>query len=101
MPVYQKKLMDNFFSIIHSDFDAYCERHQIREKNNDTFLTFLYDLNLLNENMVRKYTILEEYQKMNTLPSFQKTKAVRLLADRFQLTDRTVWNMLSSNASFK
>lgn len=101
MPVYQKKLMDIFFSLIHSDFEAYCVRHQIREKNNDTFLTFLYDLNLLNENMVRRYTILEEYQKMNTLPSFQKTKAVRLLADKFQLTDRTVWNMLSSNTSFK
>jgi len=96
MPVYQKKLMDNFFSLIHADFKNYCERHHSVE-DNDTFLTFLYDLNLLNENAIRRYTILEEYEKMHALPSFQKTKVVRLLANRFQVTDRSIWNILASN----
>lgn len=95
MPGYQKKLMDNFFDIIHKDFVKYCERHQALQ-NNDTFLTFLHDLNLLNENTIRRYTILEAYEKMSAIPNFQKTKAVRLLADKFNITDRAIWNILSA-----
>ncbi len=94
MPNYQKKMIDNFFSIVISDFKKYCERHDFAPQN-DTFLTYLFDSNLLNENTIRRYTILETYHQMNRLPDFQKTKAVRLLAERFQLSDRAVWNMLA------
>ena len=90
MPVYQKKLMDNFCFIIQNDFHKYCARHNI-QKNNETFLTFLFDLHLLNEAKIRKYTILEAYEELNTSPNFQKTKAVGLLAERFNITSRSVW----------
>lgn len=89
-----KQLVDIFSASVLNKFCEYCERHQLRT-DNITFLTFLYDLNLLNENSMRRYTILEAYETMHTLPNFQKTKAVRLLADRFSMTDRSVWNMLS------
>ena len=94
MPVYQKKIMDNFCSLVQTDFKAYCARHQL-SPNTESFLTFLYDLKLLNENKIRKYTIIEEYEKMHNLPGFRKTKSIRLLADKFQVTDRAIWNMLS------
>lgn len=92
--------MDNFFSLIQSDFKNYCRRHKA-PLNNDTFLTFLYDLNLLNENTIRRYTIMEEYEKMHALPGFQKTKSIRLLADKFNVTDRAIWNMLAGSNQVK
>lgn len=93
MPVYQKKLMDNFFSIIQNDFKSYCERHNIQE-DNETFLTFLFDLHLLNEAKIRRYTVLEAYEELNTSPNFKKTRAVGLLAERFNITSRSVWNLI-------
>jgi len=94
MPNYQKKMIDKFFSIILADFEKYCERHNANP-HNDTFLTYLFDSDLLNENTMRRYTVLADYQDLHSQATFQKTKAVRLLADRFQLSDRAVWNMLA------
>jgi len=94
MPIYQKKLVDHFFEVIHADFEAYCIRQHIYPSNT-TFLTYLYDLNLLDENAMRRYSILEEYEKLHALPSFKKTHTVRHLADRFNVSDRAVWNLIA------
>lgn len=93
MQIYRKQLIDFFSALIHKDYKAYCERHHIPQ-NNDTFLNFLFTKNLFNESTVRRYTIHSEFAELNNTKKMTKSQAVRLLADKYNLSDRTVWNMI-------
>ena len=90
----QKYLVDQFVRNTLTAFQQYCFRHTL-SPTNENFLTYLYDRELLNENNMRRYIIMEEYDQMHILPTFKKTQAVRKLADKYQLSDRAIWNIIA------
>lgn len=98
MQIYQKQLIDFFSSLVHQNFDAYCNRHAI-PKNNNSFLNFLFTQDLMSETAIRRYTIDSEYSTLKQQnEELTKSQLVRLLADKYNLTDRTIWNIIQTKS---
>ena len=92
-----KLLLDTFSEKLNNNFLNYCEKHD-QNKDIERFITYVLDQNLIPHSTIRKYTILETYEEiLNQHES--KTKTVNLLADRFNLSTRSIWNLLRMHKS--
>jgi hypothetical protein len=97
----RKHLLDRFQAHLLEDFDAYCAMHG-QEPSNAALATFLIDRELLPRIVIQAYTVQREAAGLMARSgedSMTKTQAVSLLAHRFGITERTVWNILKSNKS--
>ncbi len=90
---YRKQLVDDFSVQIQRAYHDYCQRHHIA-KDNKTFLNFLFNHQLLNETSIRRFIIQGEFQKLSENKNIRKSEAVRLLSDRYGVTERSVWNLI-------
>lgn len=88
-----KRLLLNFEEHLKRDFEGYCERHYIENETNN-FIIFLLDKGLVNAAMIKRYTILNEYNNRLTDHNFHKSKTVEALADLYNLSARHVWSIL-------
>lgn len=95
MKIYRKELVDLFSDLVKASYIDYCGRHSIPQ-NTDTLLNFLFTQELFSETTIRRYTIQSEFGRMSKEGGQTKTKVVRLLADRFNISDRMVWNVIKS-----
>lgn len=91
----QQLLIDNFSALILSEFKEYCVKYEIEATQHD-FLIFLLDKKLLDNNAIHKYAVIKEYAKISSSPDFKKTKAVKFISKKYNVTDRTIWNILST-----
>ena len=64
------------------------------ESNLEHFITYLYDQSLISNSAVKQYAILATFEDLFEQNKGHKTKTVNLLADRFNLTPRSIWNVL-------
>ncbi len=95
----RKHLLDRFQEHVHKRFEAYCDRHGF-ENSKDGLITYLIDLELIPATSLQRYTILREFEQLHIEQSFQKTQVVGVLANRFHLSERTVWSILK-RANFR
>lgn len=95
MEAYRKHILDRFQEHLHRNFKNYCERHGI-EPTEDQLITFLIDQNLISGTHIQRYTILKEFEKLYPEQDHHKTHTVNALADRFSLSQRTVWSILKN-----
>ncbi|MEL6942205.1 MAG: hypothetical protein AAFO82_06015 [Bacteroidota bacterium] len=86
-------VLDIFFHTIDTKFSDYCKIHNI-EGNRDHFITYLYDEQLISSSVIRQYTILATFEELIKENGGRKTETVNLLAQRFKLTPRSIWNVL-------
>lgn len=91
--VYKKQLTDSFSNAILNKFDQYCIEQNINP-NLENFLTYLVDRGLIPSGTIQNYTVVEAFVHMSNLNGTNKTKLVESLANRFNITSRTVWNIL-------
>ncbi len=89
----KKALLDAFEQHLLTDFEAYCERQELPLSTSE-LLTFLLDQELLSPPRVRHYTVVKEYHYRRQPRYGHKTSVVSLIADRFKLSERTIWNIL-------
>lgn len=90
---YRKHILDKFQEHLHRNFILYCERHGI-DKTEDQLLAFLIDQELIPATHIQKYAVLKEFEKIYPEQSYRKTQTVNALADRFSISERTVWSIL-------
>ena len=89
----RKYIMDRFQEHLHKGFDTFCTRHGI-EKTDDLFITFLIDQDLISAAHLQRFTVLKEFEKIREEQDGPKTLAVDMLANRFRISERTVWSIL-------
>lgn len=89
----RKYILDKFQEHLHSGFEAFCSRHGI-EKTDGQFITFLIDHDLISQTQLQRYTVLREFEKINMEQHGPKTLVVDTLANRFRISERTVWTIL-------
>lgn len=89
----RKYLLDQFQTHLSSDFEDFCERHNLAPSTSG-FITFLIDHELILKTNILRYTVLKEIARMAEENGLNKTQAASLLAHRFNISERTVWNIL-------
>ncbi|MBK8565060.1 MAG: hypothetical protein IPN76_17415 [Saprospiraceae bacterium] len=89
----RKHLMDKFFEHLNQSFGAWCSTHEM-PNSEDCFLTFLIDQDLIPPTNILRYTVQLEMSRLCKENSLQKTHNVEILAHRFNLSERTIWNIL-------
>lgn len=89
----RKKLTDTFCTVLLKNFSAYCEQQQQQQQLTE-LITYLLDQELIDTSKVRKYTVLEAFTEIEKGAALKKTEAVRYIAQRFNISIRTVWSIL-------
>ena len=89
----RKYILDRFQEHLYSSFESFCTRHGI-EQTHSQFVTFLIDQDLISQSHLQRYTVLREFEKISTEQSYPKTLVVDTLANRFRISERTVWSIL-------
>lgn len=90
---FRKQLTDVFYQKLFENFEQYCHRHD-QEVNLSKFLDYLLDNNIIQDSKVRNYAIKQSFEELYNKNEGKKTMTVNMLADRFNLTPRSVWNVL-------
>lgn len=93
MEEYRKHILDRFQEHLQQNYKNYCERHGIEQTDNQ-LITFLIDQDLMSLAHVQRYTVLKEFEKLYPEQTYRKTQAVSALANRFSISERTVWSIL-------
>jgi len=89
----RKYILDKFEQYLQQGFEGYCKRHSI-EQTLGQFITFLIDQDLISLSHLKRFTVLREFERIMDEQHFPKTLAVDTLANRFRISERTVWSIL-------
>ncbi len=89
----KKQIVDVFCKSLNTDFQAYCIRHGM-EENFDTFITYAIDFNFIPDSTIQHYAIQKTFEDLEQKKQMKKTEQVNELAHRFNLTARSIWNIL-------
>lgn len=91
-------LIDNY-TIYHQQhgvpYDDVLEQYRMNDTLN-SFITYLIDHRLIEESTIKRYTILEEFAKIIG-EAKHKTEAVETLSQRFNISKRTIWNIMKDH----
>lgn len=96
----RKYILDRFQEHLHSSFELFCDRHGI-EKTPNQFITFLIDQDLISIAHLQRFTVRKEFEKICAEQDNPKTLVVDTLANRFRISERTVWSILQYTKSDK
>lgn len=89
----RKNLMDSFETHLEVNFREYCTKHCI-SNNEKMLLSYLIDQGIVSESNIRRYAIIKEFQRIFPHVEGQKSKAVSAIADRYAVSERTIWNII-------
>ena len=92
----KKHVLDTFSKQLLKNFDDYTANQQLR-KNLENFTTYVIDRGLIADSSVMRYAIISTYNELKLTSEKSKTKIVNDLAEKFNLTPRTIWNALRAN----
>lgn len=96
----RKYLLDRFQSLLEREFNAYCHRHQLDATTN-TLVTFMVDHELVTERGLMQFVVQQELDELYPDKAATKTQAVEMVAHRFNISQRTVWNILKKKSELK
>lgn len=91
----KKLIMDRFSEYLQKSFEGFCARHGL-EQNDQHLLTYLIDQDLIAHRVLNQFTIRKEYEKLCAEFSLPKTLIVDTIANRFNISERTVWSALKN-----
>lgn len=91
----RKQIFDSFQEHLYQEYVRYC-RHQLRTPSLNGLITYLIDRDLLSKKIIKKYTIQKEFQHLYPQYKHHKTKTVLALADRFNISERSVWSSIKN-----
>ena len=90
---YQKQLLDTFSERLQRNFIDYCKEQKLEAKP-DELITYLIDRGIIQTSLIKRYAILEAYDDLKNRHGLNKTQVVEVLASRFNVTSRSIWNAL-------
>ena len=101
-----KYMMERFTLSLIDNYNVYHEQHRFpyddileQYRINDTlnsFITYLIDHRLIEESTIKRYTVLQEFTKIIG-EARHKTEAVNILSQRFNISERTIWNIMKDH----
>ncbi len=77
-------------------FNKECE-NLVAEDQVECFLNYLLEHQVIDSLTVRRYTIIKEFEKEYPKHDGHKTQTVYTIANKFNLSDRTVWTVLKDH----
>jgi len=89
----KKQILDIFSTRLKRNFECYCAKFE-QDDNLQNFITYIIDQELVPLNAVQRYTLIEEYNRIFARNGGQKTKAVNDLAQKYNVSQRSIWNLL-------
>lgn len=92
----RKYILDRFEAHIYEHYKAFCKRQNLSQSLSG-FITFLIDQEIVPHSSIKKYTVIHEYENLTKNQKTQKTRAVFTLADRFNISERSVWGILKKD----
>lgn len=92
----KKYILDKFQEHLQTNFESFCERHDI-EKTPSQCVNFMIDQGLIAPAHLQRYAVAREFEKICAEYNYPKTQVVGTLANRFSLSERTVWSVLRHN----
>lgn len=96
----RKYILDRFQEHLHTSFEAFCSRHAL-EPSEAQFVSFMIDQGLIPRTNLQRFTVLREFERINAIQEFPKSQLVAVLADRFFISERTVWGILKHHRHAK
>ena len=91
--IFHKYLLDRFQEYIYQEYLSYCIKHELAASDKG-FLTFLIDKKIIPIKEIKQYTILQEFHEVYPKNEFHKTNTVLSLADKYHISERSVWSIL-------
>ena len=90
---------------MHSEFKQYLLQ-TFKAKNHeyycpiktDTFVDFLLDHQLIDTKNIKRFTILKEFEVQYPLHGFHKTQTVLAIANKYGLSERSIWTVLKDHS---
>lgn len=93
----RKQILDLFESQLFKSYEEYCKLHRMT-LDYKGLITYIIDQDLINPNVIQKYAVLKEFQaRCGEGQRGEKTHTVTELADRFNLSSRTIWSILKTD----
>lgn len=92
----RKQILDLFESQLLQEYKAFCDHHQI-QLDFKGLITYIIDQDLINPQIIQKYTVLRTFHARKLAQRGAKTQMVEEIADRFNLSARTVWSILKQD----
>ncbi len=89
----RKQVLDSFQQYLLQQFELYCQKHSL-VKDEQGIINFIIDKDLIPTVNLYQFTVIEEYEKISNTSSLKKTRIVELIADKYNISERTVWNIL-------
>ncbi len=89
----QKQVLDSFQDHLQNNFAIYCKKHQVKNSL-ENLVTYMIDRQFLSPTTIRRYTIIQEFDRLYPDHQFHKSRTVETLADRFQLSTRHIWSLI-------
>ena len=93
----RKQILDLFQVRLCQGYEEYCKAHNL-ESNFGGLITYIIDHEMIQLSFIQKFTILKEFEQIQSERQTMKSQIVENLADRFNLSERTVWNILRHQA---
>ncbi len=92
MEIYQQQLIRKFSETLQASWETYKATHELAEDPN-LFIAYLIDNQIIKDEIIRKYTILKEF---NEKAAAYKTKSelIQLLSQRYNLSTRVIWKYI-------
>ncbi|MEM1319426.1 MAG: hypothetical protein AAGG75_04175 [Bacteroidota bacterium] len=89
-------MLDKFTLLLIENYENYQKRHFPDGVELNAFITYLIDHNIIDHTTITRYTILEEFAE-TIIDSKHKTDAVAIVADKFNISKRTVWSIIKGH----
>ena len=88
--------LDQFQFRLLENYNRYCERHLLDKHNVEYLVSYLIDHNIINATTIRRYTILKAFKESNG----GKTAIVKKMADRFNISERSIYHILREHKNY-
>lgn len=74
-------------------FKVYCKREKV-EPTAAELLEYIIQSEIIDDAKIRKYAIISVFEEQLPVYKYHKTNTVYHLAEKFNISDRQVWNIL-------
>ena len=89
----RKQVVDVFTQKLQRNFRLYCQEQSL-PSDLEQFMTYIIDHGIIDKHTIRHYAILEVFNELYPANEHKKTQTVEQLARRFNVSARSIWNVL-------
>lgn len=92
----RKSILDKFQQHLFVNYQQFCQRHNVAPSEH-ALVDFLIDQDLIPPVLMKRYAVVHEFENLFPKYEHHKTNTVNVLADRFNISERSVWGMLKGS----